>query len=200
MAHKLLSEFISRAHSCPFALFFCVVFCLVVFVFCVFCFLWFLFCLLSCWFVLALGNWIVYGLCKDPHLLSFVAFFTDGFACTAILFPASRSLCNDLAKASEALDGKEMRTKHSGQASRQASRASRLWKLEQNSMTKRDPFLVLKPQEKAGAQKWTSPVKIPTAAVAGQISYMERGMEAARGKKRTPQHEGVILIACEEKI
>ena len=38
-------------------------------------------CLLSCWFVLALGNWIVYGLCKGPHLLSFVAFFTDGFAC-----------------------------------------------------------------------------------------------------------------------
>ena len=64
-------------------------------------------CLLSCWFVLALGKWIVYGLCKGPHLLSFVAFFTDGFACISIQFPASRSLCNDLAKALEALDGKK---------------------------------------------------------------------------------------------
>ena len=111
MAHKLLSEFISRAHSCPFALFFlsCFLFgCFCFLFFCVFCFLWFLFCLLSCWFVLALGNWIVYGLCKGPHLLSFAAFFTDGFACISIQFPASRSLCNDLAKASEALDGKKV--------------------------------------------------------------------------------------------
>ena len=75
-----------------------------------FFFLWFLFCLLSCWFVLALGNWIVYGLCKGPHLLSFVAFFTDGFACISIQFPASRSLCNDLAKALEALDGKKAKS------------------------------------------------------------------------------------------
>ena len=56
--------------------------------------------------MLSLGNWIVHGLCKGPHLLSFVAFFTDGFACISIQFPASRSLCNDLAKALEALDGK----------------------------------------------------------------------------------------------
>ena len=91
---------------CPvfFVLFFVV---FVLFFVCVFCFSWFLFCLLSCWFVLALGNWIVYGLCKGPHLLSFVAFFTDGFACISIQFPASRSLCNDLAKALEALDGKK---------------------------------------------------------------------------------------------
>ena len=90
MAHKLLSEFISRAHSCPFALFSCAVFCLVVFVLflCVLLFVVFV-CLLSRWFVLALGNWIVYGLCKGPHLLSFVAFFTDGFACISIQFPAS---------------------------------------------------------------------------------------------------------------
>ena len=89
MAHKLLSEF-SRAHSCPFALFSCVVFCLVVVVFlCVFLLFVVFVCLLSCWFVLALGNWIVYGLCKGPHLLSFVAFFTDGFACISIQFPAS---------------------------------------------------------------------------------------------------------------
>ena len=71
---------------CP-VFFWCCFVCFVVF--CVFCFLWFLFCLLSCWFVLALGNWIVYGLCKGPHLLSFVAFFTDGFACISIQFPAS---------------------------------------------------------------------------------------------------------------
>ena len=57
-AHKLLSEFISRAHiAVHLPRFFWAVFvCFVVF--CVFCFLWFLFCLLSCWFVLALGNWI----------------------------------------------------------------------------------------------------------------------------------------------
>jgi len=103
----LLSEFISRAHSCPFAPFSCAVFCLVVFVFlCVLVFV-FCVCLLSCWLVLALGNWIVHGLCKGPHLLSFVAFFTDGFACISIQFPASRSLFNDLAKALEALDGKQ---------------------------------------------------------------------------------------------
>ena len=50
------------------------------------------------------GNWELWSL--GPHLLSFVAFFPDGFACISIQFPASRSLCNDLAKALEALDGK----------------------------------------------------------------------------------------------
>ena len=45
-------EHIAVHLPCFFVLFFCFV------VSCVFCFLWFLFCLLSCWFVLALGNWI----------------------------------------------------------------------------------------------------------------------------------------------
>ena len=33
---------------------------------------------------------------------------TDGFARISIQFPASKNLCNDLAKASEALDGKKI--------------------------------------------------------------------------------------------
>ena len=48
----------------------------------------------------------------------------------------------------------------SGQASRQALRASRLWKLEQNNMTKKGPFFGPQNVEKAGAQKWASPVTI----------------------------------------
>ena len=81
MAHKLLSEFISRAHCCPFALFF-VWFCSVLFVwlffvcfaFCGFCFVCFFVGLCS---LSAIGQ--LYGLCKGPHQLSFVAFHACQF-------------------------------------------------------------------------------------------------------------------------
>ena len=49
----------------------------------------------------------------------------------------------------------------SGQASRQALRASRLWKLDQNNMTKKGPFLDLK-RKKKQARKNGPPSK-PTA-------------------------------------
>ena len=45
----------------------------------------------------------------------------------------------------------------SGQASRQALRASRLWKLEQNNMTKKGPFFGPLNIRKAGAQKMGLP-------------------------------------------
>ena len=60
----------------------------------------------------------------------------------------------------------------SGQASRQALRASRLWKLEQNNMTKKGPFFWTSKRKKKQARKNEPPqFKIPAAAVAGQISF-----------------------------
>ena len=41
----------------------------------------------------------------------------------------------------------------SGQASRQALRASRLWKLEQNNMTKKGPFFGPQKRKKKQARK-----------------------------------------------
>ena len=46
----------------------------------------------------------------------------------------------------------------SRQASRHASRASRLWKLEQNNMKEGRLFWSSKRNKNAGAQKWVSPV------------------------------------------
>ena len=46
----------------------------------------------------------------------------------------------------------------SGQASRQALRASRLWKLEQNSMTKKGPFFGPQNIRKQARKKLASPV------------------------------------------
>ena len=57
----------------------------------------------------------------------------------------------------------------SGQASRQALRASRLWKLEQNNMTKKGPFFG--PQNVRKSKNGPPQFKIPAAAVAGQISF-----------------------------
>ena len=60
----------------------------------------------------------------------------------------------------------------SGQASRQALRASRLWKLEQNNVTKKGPFFGPQKRKKKQARKNGPPqFKIPAAAVAGQISF-----------------------------
>ena len=81
---KLLSNSL-RAPHCPIELFFGCVFCLgfVWFVFlvcfCGLCFLFGLFCFLSLCFPAAIGQ--LNGLRKGPHLLSFVAFSSDGFAC-----------------------------------------------------------------------------------------------------------------------
>ena len=47
----------------------------------------------------------------------------------------------------------EVEQNTAGQASRQASRTSRLWKLEQNNTTKKGPFFGPQNEEKAGAQK-----------------------------------------------
>ena len=59
----------------------------------------------------------------------------------------------------------------SRQASRQALRASRLWKLEQN-MTKKGPFFGPQNVRKSRRAKMGLPsLKIPAAAVAGQISF-----------------------------
>ena len=77
---------------------FCLV-CLVVFVcfaFCGFCFFAFL---------------LVSGRSRQSDsFMDYVKVHTSslcGFSCITIQFPASKSLCNDLAKASEALDGKK---------------------------------------------------------------------------------------------
>ena len=75
-------------------------FCFVCWLFLCVSFLWFLFRLLFCWLVLAWQSD-----CFIDYLKSTPALFC-GFSCMSIQFPASKSLCNDLAKASEALDGK----------------------------------------------------------------------------------------------
>ena len=60
----------------------------------------------------------------------------------------------------------------SGQASRQASKASRLWKLEQNNVRKKRPFFGPQNVRKSRRAKMGPPqFKIPAAAVAGQISF-----------------------------
>ena len=60
----------------------------------------------------------------------------------------------------------------SGQASRQALRASRLWKLEQNNMTKKGAlFWTSKRKKKQACKNGPPQFKIPAAAVAGQISF-----------------------------
>jgi len=60
----------------------------------------------------------------------------------------------------------------SGQASRQASRASSLWKLGQNNMTKKGPFFWSSKRNKKQAHKNRPPqFKILAAAVAGAISF-----------------------------
>ena len=57
------------------------------------------------------------------------------------------------------------------QASRQASKASRLWKLEQNNMTKKKPFFwSSKRKEKKACKKGLAQFKILVGAVAGQIN------------------------------
>ena len=62
----------------------------------------------------------------------------------------------------------------SGQASRQTSRASSLWKLGQiqNNMTKKGPFFWSSKRNKKQAHKNGPPqFKILAAAVAGEISF-----------------------------
>ena len=60
----------------------------------------------------------------------------------------------------------------SGQASRQALRASSLWKLEQNNMTKKGALFWTSKRKKKQARKNGPPqFKIPAAAVAGQITF-----------------------------
>ena len=85
---------------------FCPVFCFVLFyfvclvVFCVLLFVVFVFAfLLVCARSRQSDSFMDY---VKVHTISLC-----GFSCMTIQFPASKSLCNDLAKASEALDGKK---------------------------------------------------------------------------------------------
>ena len=57
------------------------------------------------------------------------------------------------------------------QASRQALRASRLWKLEQNSMTKKGPFFGPLRKKKQARKNGPPQFKIPAVAVTSQISF-----------------------------
>ena len=59
----------------------------------------------------------------------------------------------------------------SGQASRQASRASRLWKLEQNNMTKKGAFFGPQNITKQARKNGPPQFKIRVAAVAGEINF-----------------------------
>ena len=59
----------------------------------------------------------------------------------------------------------------SGQASRQALRASRLWKLEQNNDKEGALFWTSKRKKKQARKNGPPQFKIPAAAVAGQISF-----------------------------
>ena len=59
----------------------------------------------------------------------------------------------------------------SRQASRQVSRASSLWKLKQNNMTKKGPFFGPQNVKKQARKNGPPQFKLRLAAVAGQISF-----------------------------
>ena len=66
----------------------------------------------------------------------------------------------------------EIRTKHVRAGFEAGLRASRLWKLEQNNVTKKGALFWTSKREKKQARKHGPPqFKIPAAAVAGQISF-----------------------------